>query len=215
MGVYTNDEGREQRRMITIGAVLVFQALLFWGFKSGFAMKVMEVLQPPQLVDIIQEQVDEAEPPPPPPPKMELPPVEVPPPVIDINIPMDAAPTTAISNVTDRPPPPPPVVAAAPPPPPPTKLELNKRATQPNTADYYPPTSARLGEEGVTRVRVCVGTNGRVKDSTVAETSSHERLDEAALKVAKLYRFIPPTSNGQPTEGCAVMPVRFTLKEDR
>jgi protein TonB len=136
---------------------------------------------------------------------MELPPVEVPPPVVDITIPVDAAPTTALSNVTDKPvpPPPPPPVAAAPKP----QLKLSK-ANQPSVNDYYPPTSVRLNEQGVTRVKLCVGTNGRVTEATVDTSSGFERLDEAATKVAKLYRFNPVTETV-----CSTMPIRFTLDE--
>jgi TonB family protein len=67
-----------------------------------------------------------------------------------------------------------------------------------------------LGEQGVTRVKLCVGTNGRVNTAEVAEggTSGFPRLDQAALKVAKLYRFAAISQ-----EVCSVLPVRFQLKE--
>jgi periplasmic protein TonB len=207
MGVYVHDSNWGTRRGIAIAILILFHLLLFWGLKSGFAMKVIETLAPPIVADIIQEAKEEEAPPPPPPPKMELPPVEVPPPVIDISIPVETN-TTAISNVTDRPPPaPPPPPAAAPPAPPQLKLS---RANQPNVSDYYPPTSQRLGEEGVVRVKICVGTNGRVSSATVDASSGFERLDEAGVKVAKLYRFNPVTQ-----EVCNVLPVRFKLDEGR
>ncbi|MBK7116781.1 MAG: VWA domain-containing protein [Proteobacteria bacterium] len=60
----------------------------------------------------------------PPPPKMELPAVETPPPVMDIMIPQEALPASAISNATDRPRP---AVAPAPPPPP---LQASTRALE-------------------------------------------------------------------------------------
>ena len=212
MGVYVHDSNWGTRRGIAVGILILFHLLLFWGLKSGFAMKVIESMAPPIVADIIQEAKEEEAPPPPPPPKMELPPVEVPPPVIDISIPVETN-TTAISNVTDRPPPAPPPPPAAAPPVVRTALKLNPRATQPSTADYYPPTSQRLGEEGVARVKVCVGTNGRVKTSELEGTSGFERLDEAALKVGKLMRFTPPTENGVAVEQCGTLPIRFKLDE--
>jgi Ca-activated chloride channel family protein len=60
----------------------------------------------------------------PPPPKMELPAVETPPPVMDIMIPQESLPASAISNATDRPRP---AVAPAPPPPP---LQASTRALE-------------------------------------------------------------------------------------
>ncbi|MDR2214561.1 MAG: energy transducer TonB [Nevskiaceae bacterium] len=77
-------------------------------------------------------------------------------------------------------------------------------------ADYYPPTSSRLGEEGLVKVKICVGTNGRVSSAEVAESSGFPRLDDAGVKVAKLYRFNPVTR-----EVCNTLPVRFELKEGR
>ncbi|MBK9251066.1 MAG: VWA domain-containing protein [Proteobacteria bacterium] len=60
----------------------------------------------------------------PPPPKMELPAVETPPPVMDIMIPQESLPASAISNATDRTRP---AVAPAPPPPP---LQASTRALE-------------------------------------------------------------------------------------
>lgn len=210
MGVYTNQSNWLSRRGMFLLLLILFHVILIWGLKSGFAWKVVEMITPPIVADIINEPDKDEAPPPPPPPKLELPPVEVPPPVVDITITPDAPPSTAIQNVTDRPqPPPPPVVASIPR----TGLKPNPRATQPNVDEYYPPTSMRLGEEGTTRVKVCVGANGRVTTSELAATSGFDRLDEAALKVAKLYRFVPATENGKPVEECASMPVKFKIKD--
>jgi periplasmic protein TonB len=142
---------------------------------------------------------------------MELPPVEVPPPVVDISIPVETT-TTALSNVTDKPaPPPPPVVAA---PVVRTALKLNPKSSQPNVDDYYPETSRRLEEQGVAKVKACVDAKGKVKTATLEETSGFSRLDEAGIKVAKLLRFTPPTVNGQPVDdACGTVPIRFKLPE--
>jgi protein TonB len=216
MGVYTHSSGNWLTRRGTFLVILIlFHIALFWALKSGFAVKLLESISAPIKVDIVNEVKKDEPPPPPPPPKMEIPPVEVPPPVVDIQIPVDA-PTTALTNVTDKPVPPPP-----PAPPPPvtrqvvrTALKLNPKSTQPNVDDYYPETSRRLEEEGVTKVKVCVGTNGRVKTAEVDEGggSNFSRLDEAAIKVAKLLRFTPPTVDGKPIDdACGTVPIRFQL----
>jgi len=193
-------------------ALILFHILLFWALKSGLAVKLLESITEPIKVDIVNEVKKDEPPPPPPPPKMELPPVEVPPPVIDITIAPDAPATTALSNVTDRPQPP-----APPPPPPPrqvvrTALKLNPKSTQPSVDDYYPETSRRLEEEGVAKIKVCVATNGRVKTAEVEEGSGFSRLDEAGVKVAKLLKFTPPTEDGKPIDdACGTVPIRFKL----
>ncbi|MEO8308220.1 MAG: energy transducer TonB [Pseudomonadota bacterium] len=209
MGVYTTETNWFSRRGVFLLLLILFHVILIWGLKSGFAWKVMAVITPPIVADIINEQKDDKPPPPPPPPKLEMPPVEVPPPVVDIQITPDAPPSTAIVNVTDRPVPPKP-----PPPPatPGTSLKLNAKSSQPNVDEYYPPTSTRLGEEGTAKVKVCVGVNGKVTTATLADTSGFDRLDEAALKVAKLYRFNPATEGGKPVEACAALPIKFKLK---
>lgn len=210
MGVYTNQSNWLSRRGMFLLLLILFHIILVWGLKSGFAMKMVAAVMQPIQADIINEVEEDEAPPPPPPPKLEMPPVEVPPPVVNIVISPDAPPSNAITNVTDRPqPPPPPVVATIPR----TALRPNPKASQPNVDEYYPPTSTRLGEEGTTKVKVCVGINGRVSTAALAETSGFERLDEAALKVAKLYRFNPATENGKPVEDCATMPIKFKLKD--
>ena len=212
MGVYTHSDGNWlTRRGAFLVALILFHLVLFWALKSGFAVKFIESITEPIKVDIVNEVKDEEPPPPPPPPKMEMPPVQIPPPVVDITIQQDVS-TTALTNVTDKPPPPappPPVVRAAVVR---TQLKLNPKSSQPNVDDYYPETSRRLEEEGVTKVKVCVGTNGRVKNAEVDESSSFARLDEAAIKVAKLLRFTPPTEDGKPLDdACGTVPIRFQL----
>jgi protein TonB len=191
--------------------MILFHVLLIWGLKSGFAMKVIDAMAPPIVADIIDESKKDDTPPPPPPPKMELPPVEVPPPIVDINIPQEAT-TTALSNVTDKP---------LPPPPPPVRVEavnrvpagLRKGATQPDSEDYYPPSSKRLGEQGTAIVKACLDDKGKVQDVTIQETTNFPKLDEAAEKYAKALRYSPAMENGKPVAGCFPFRVKFKLKD--
>jgi protein TonB len=92
-----------------------------------------------------------------------------------------------------------------------TPIRQNPKSQQPNMDDYYPPTSKRLGEEGVAKVKVCVNEQGRVQTAELDETSGVPRLDEAAVKVAKAYRLLPPTENGKAVSGCGSLPIRFRL----
>src|SRR5688572_6500958 len=110
MAAQVQDSSFITRRGIVAVSIVALHILLAWGLSSGLAQKVVEVLAPPIEADIVEEVKADDEPPPPPPPEMERPPVEVPPPEVSIDIPVEAT-STAIVDVTDKPLPP------APPPP--------------------------------------------------------------------------------------------------
>jgi TonB family protein len=85
----------------------------------------------------------------------------------------------------------------------------------PETADFYPSPSIRLGEEGLTTVQVCVDTRGRLtSEPTTVKGSGIARLDDAALKLARAgsghYR--ATTEDGQPVNSCYPFAVRFQLR---
>lgn len=86
----------------------------------------------------------------------------------------------------------------------------------PETGDFYPSPSIRLGEEGMSTVRVCVDRRGRLtSEPATVKGSGSARLDEAALKLARAgsghYR--PTTEDGQPVSSCYPFGVRFQLKK--
>jgi len=162
----------------------------------------------------VQEVQKHDEAPPPPPPKMERPPVEVPPPDVTINMPAETR-TTAITNTTSKP------VSRAPPPPPApvhhsiTSIGVNGR-NFPNVNDFYPPASQRLSEEGTSQVHVCVGPRGELVQPapTIAKSSGHSRLDEAAIRLARAGsgRYKPATEDGKPISACTTFSVKFQLQ---
>ena len=200
------------RRMGVLVGIVLFHLLLLYGLVSGLARKVIEVVAAPLVTDMIEEVKPEDKPPPPPPPQMERPPVQVPPPDISIDIPMESN-TTAISNVTDRPVPPPAPVAVverktvrvAP------KLDLRR---SPSTDEFYPASARRAEIQGVTTVRMCVGADGKMsQEPTVANSSGNTSLDEAALKWSRRARWSPGTEDGTPIEICPSFNVRFKLTD--
>ncbi|HKZ73719.1 MAG TPA: energy transducer TonB [Steroidobacteraceae bacterium] len=208
MAAYATDSSFVSRRAIVFLAIVSFHVLIVWGLASGLARQVVELIAPPIETDIIEELEQREEPPPPPPPEMERPPVEVPPPEVSIDIPVESS--TAIQDVTDRPPPPRPppprvVQRTAP------KLDVRR---SPSTDDYYPPASRRSNEEGVTTVRACVSRDGRTSGTpSIEKTSGHTRLDEAAVKWAQRARWTPGTEDGKPVEQCSQFNVRFKLTD--
>lgn len=207
MPAYARDSTFVSRRAIVFFAIVAFHVLIVWGLASGLARQVVEIIAPPIETDIIEELETRDEPPPPPPPEMERPPVEVPPPEVSIDIPVET--TTAIQDVTDRPPPPRP-------PPRPAQRTAPKLDTRrsPPTDDYYPPASRRANEEGVTTIRACVTADGRTSGTAQVEKSSgFPRLDEAASKWAQRARWTPGTEDGRPVEMCSQFNVRFKLTD--
>lgn len=213
MGVYTRNDGNWlSRRGGFIAILVLFHLVLFWALKSGFAVKFIESIAPPIVADIINE-VKPEEPPPPPPEVqiVEVPPVSVPPVLVDIRIP--EPPKAAIQVVTDRPPAPNPAPPAPPAPPRPAVVQAFKVTSMPDPRDYYPSTSLQLEEEGVVKVNMCYGTNGRVTEAKVAESSGFARLDQAGERLARQVRVSPEKVDGVAKADCKVLPVRFSLKD--
>ncbi|MET0281056.1 MAG: energy transducer TonB [Steroidobacteraceae bacterium] len=213
MGVYTQSEGSNwlSRRGAFLFILIAFHIVLLWALKSGFAVKFVQSITEPIKAEIINEVKPEEPPPPPPEVRMELPPVQVPPVLVDIQIPSDPPPTALQAPITTDPTPQPPAPPA--PPRPPVAATKAVVTYKPDTFDYYPSTSRNLGEEGKLRVRLCVGVNGRVTEAAVGEGSGIARLDEAGVRLAKQYRFKPATEDGKPVAQCFLLPVSFSLKD--
>jgi protein TonB len=209
MAAYAQDSGFFTRRGIVVVVIITLHVLAAWALASGLARKVVEVLAPPIEADIVEEVKPEDEPPPPPPPEMERPPVEVPPPEVSIDLPMETT-STAIQDVTDKPPPP------APPPPVRVAGSPAKMTRPVNPDDYYPPGSIRREEQGSPVVQACVGPNGRLlREPVVTDTSGFPDLDGAAVKVAKATRYAPGTEAGTAlAESCIKFKVKFVLKNN-
>lgn len=224
MGVYTHsNDNWLSRRGGFIVLLLAFHVLLVWALKSGFAIKIIESIAPPIKVDIVQEQKPPEEPPPAPVVKaVELPPVSVPPVLVEIQIPVDPPIQVSIEPA----PPGPPSPAPAPGPPAQSSGTGTARSAvvipraitrAPSPADHYPGGSIRDQEEGKVRVKMCYDTKGVVTstelDAAAGSSSGKKRLDEAAVKMGKQYRFRPKSIDGTPIAECVVLPVSFSLKD--
>ncbi len=198
------------RRALFFVIACAVQVGLFVIFATGMATRVMNVVAPPIQTDIVQEVQKRDEPPPPPPPKMERPPVEVPPPDVAINVPVESS-TTAIT-VVQKPKP----QVYAPPAPVHRVVRGNAQIDIKGSGDpdeYYPETSRRLEETGTALVYACVGTNGRVDGTPrIDKSSGSSRLDQAAIRYASHARFRPATEDGKPVPGgCTKFNVTFRL----
>jgi periplasmic protein TonB len=99
-----------------------------------------------------------------------------------------------------------PVVAAIP------ETPLQYQATR-STAEYYPPASIRLEEQGIAVVQICVANTGRVQGRPqITASSGYARLDAAAVRWAQeALRFTAATRDGVAVGSCKGFKVIFDL----
>jgi periplasmic protein TonB len=198
-----------RRALVFIISVAV-QVGLFVVFATGMASRVVNLVAPPIQTDIVQEVQKRDEPPPPPPPKMERPPVEVPPPDVAINVPVETN-STAITVVKKAKPQvyaPAPVHKAVV-----RYAEIDQKGSG-DPDEYYPETSRRLEETGTALVYACVAANGRIDGAPkVQRSSGSARLDQAALRYAQHARYHPATEDGKAVAGCTRFNVTFRLTD--
>jgi periplasmic protein TonB len=205
MAYYPHDSNFLQRRGIALLFIIVLHILAIWAFASGFAnngVRYVETIL--QTKEIQIEKPKDLPPPPPPVDLKERPPVQVVAPDINITVPVDAPPPPIQAVTTqhvEAPPPPRAIVPGTP----------VKPSFVPNVQDYYPDASRRAGEEGRATVKVCVAATGKIDSVEIVTTTGHPMLDDAALKVARAFRFKPATSEGKPVASCPSLPVKFEL----
>jgi periplasmic protein TonB len=195
-------------------AIILLHIFIFWALATGLAQRAIELVAPPIQTDIVQEENKKVEPPPPPPPQFEKPPVEIPPPDVTIDLPAETQQTTAITNVTTQhvAAPPPPVAKAAVR----TAMVIDSKHF-PNSEDFYPAASKRLGEEGTPIVHICLGADGKMQagSPSIATPSGSARLDQGALELVKAgARYIKPAmEDGKPVAACQDLRIKFQMSK--
>lgn len=101
---------------------------------------------------------------------------------------------------------------ADPPAPPPLVLaKLDPRYAAGFQPDY-PASEQRREIEGAARVRILIGTDGRVKAVELVSTDSPGFFEETKRRALAKWRFKPATRGGVPEESWQVMTVRFEIK---
>ena len=194
-------------RAVLFLGVVALHGVFIYLFASGLIAQTVRILLPPPAIDFIDIKKQPPPTPPPPPyqPTTVIAKVVDPlPPVLDINVPTENAIT-----------PPPEQVATPNPipvPPAPLPIRLVGRNVMPNTADYYPPSQIRDGNQGITEIRSCVDPNGRLDGTPTVETSSgYEPLDKAAVRLAKDGKYARAFRGDVPVPNCYRFRVNFTL----
>ncbi|SKB57068.1 energy transducer TonB [Sphingopyxis flava] len=160
--------------------------------------------------------------PPPPPaaprdvPEQQQAPVAAPRPLTPI--PVERSPLLA---VPDPSPPPPVPVALAPapaappaPPAPPATVEADDLSAHmlSSTPPSYPRESRRQREEGTVLLALTLDVDGSVAAISVAQSSGFRRLDEAALRAVRKWRWAPTIRRGQAVMVKGLVEIPFILR---
>lgn len=116
-----------------------------------------------------------------------------------------AAPMAAPANVS------PPAPPAPPAPPSQVDGDLSSRVLDADPPSY-PTESRRRREQGTVRLRVLVGTDGRVADIAIADSSGSDRLDREALRAVKRWRWSPLLRGGWPVMVRGIVTIPFVLR---
>ncbi len=163
---------------------------------------------------------------------IELPPeIEIPPPpqaisrpatpviaAADISEDITIAPTTFEDNPVEELPPPPDEetvdIAAAPSFTPFTVRPdlINQREVERALEREYPPILRDAGIGGRVTVHFFIDEEGTVQNTLVAETSGHSSLDEAALRVANVFRFTPALNLDKVVPVWIALPITFQTR---
>jgi periplasmic protein TonB len=202
-----HDSALFSRRALSFSVIIGVHVLLFWGFSSGLATHVINVIAPPLQTEIIDEVQKRDEPPPPPPPKMERPPLEIPPPDVVVDLPVETS-SAAITEVTNKP------VAPAPTPAPKPEAvtaPFGRAGYLNNPPPEYPAAASRQGWEGTVVLRVRVLSNGKADIVEVQKSSGHKVLDEEAITTVRSWSFVPAKRGELAIDGWASVPIEFKL----
>ena len=82
-----------------------------------------------------------------------------------------------------------------------------------NPAPAYPPLSRRMGEEGKVILRVLVNPQGTADSVDIKTSSGSLRLDEAAQKTVRNWKFIPAKRGDTAVQSWVLVPIIFKLEQ--
>jgi protein TonB len=70
----------------------------------------------------------------------------------------------------------------------------------------------RLREQGTVVINVYISAEGKPTQAKILTSSGFERLDQTALRAAKMWRYVPGKRNGVPEAMWVPVPVRFEIE---
>ncbi len=215
------------RRLFIVMAVIGFHVLGLWALQAGLLRRAVELVIPVNVMaEFIEAPQPQATPAPPQPeprpepvqkqrpaPQPRPQPVAIaePTPAPEASAgtsepPPPAEPLTAAMSQIEAPPAPP-----APPPPPKIELPSSDAAYLHNPKPAYPALSNRLGEQGTVRIRAYIEVDGTASKAEILKSSGYARLDQAALKAALKWRYVPGKRAGVPEAMWVNVPMSFGL----
>jgi protein TonB len=80
-----------------------------------------------------------------------------------------------------------------------------------NPAPKYPSLSRRLKEQGKTLLRVRINCHGKAETVELVSSSGYQRLDRAARKAIKKWRFVAARQGGKSVASWVLIPINFSL----
>jgi protein TonB len=212
------------RRTLVVG-VLGAHVLAGWALLQLDPVRQAVTEAAPLFVSLLAPPAPPKPVPPPPAPLEVRKPLPRPePPIIEAQ---PAPSVDAPTIVVPAPEPPPPAVVAAPeaappaptPPAPPPPAAPEPKTIPPTAVRYltppspvYPSASKRQRETGRVVLRVEIGIDGRARQVSLARSSGHARLDEAAAASLRAARFAPYTENGVALVVWTQVPIEFELE---
>lgn len=82
-----------------------------------------------------------------------------------------------------------------------------------NPAPAYPAISKKLKEEGTVLLTILVTKEGRVAEVQIKTSSGYKRLDDAAVRAIKRWKFNPATQAGEPIDYWYEIDFEFSLRK--
>ncbi|RIA43603.1 outer membrane transport energization protein TonB [Hephaestia caeni] len=213
------DRNASGSRVVALVIVGLLHVALGYAFVTGLAYqyvkKVSEKLNTFDVEPPPPPPPDEPPPPPPPDQPMTPPPVVSPPPIVRTPSP------PVIMNTVPTPPkvyvPTPIAVPPAPPAPPAPRVDQSAKirgnAGRFFGPDNYPSQAKRENAEGTTRVRLTVGTDGKVTNCAVTSSSGNDSLDDTTCRIFRSrVRFTPAKDqSGNPISDSLTQSVTWKL----
>ncbi len=89
---------------------------------------------------------------------------------------------------------------------------LNAEAVQTAMVEAYPPLLRDAGIGGTARIYFLIDGHGTVQDVRMDRSSGQEALDEAAMRVARLYRFSPARKGDELVPVWVSFPITFQVR---
>lgn len=190
---YAQQQRSPVKHLTGIAVVVILHIVVGYALVSGMAKRLVDAskaIMETKIIEEVKKPLDDL-PPPPPPKLVQLPPAFVPPPEVQIHVPVTINPT--ISNVTRTAPAP--VVKAPPPPPPPAPVVQAPPSVGiacPNSqqirSDITYPTQARRDElEGNVLIEFTVAADGSIKDIDI-KSSSDRVFNNVSVNAVRQFK---------------------------